>query len=76
MGSGFKKRGGIKVQKDESTLEALQSRIPYWIHETREDDRFFSGKVTLRECTCSVCGYLSRREVPICPQCRSQMRGL
>ena len=69
-----KKPGGLKIEKGESSLDAIQNRMPHWIHHTQKDERFVGGLIYLRECECSVCGYVAEREMPICPKCKTQIR--
>ena len=70
----MQKPGGLRINKKESALEAIQRRIPHWIHYTQEDARFVGGKVYLRQCECSICGYVAQKELPMCPNCKTQIR--
>ena len=68
------RKGGIKIGKNESVLEAIRYGLPHWIHETVDDDTYVIGKRYLRECTCSECGYKVSFERPVCPHCGVKMR--
>ena len=38
------RKGGIKIGKNESVLEAIRNGLPHWIHETVDDDTYVIGK--------------------------------
>ncbi|MBR2812428.1 MAG: hypothetical protein IKD69_13710 [Solobacterium sp.] len=70
------KEKGIRVGKGESVMEAMQKAIPHWIHERVADPHFVGGYKYKRNCRCSVCGYESSFEKPVCPHCQRKMQQL
>ena len=70
---GFKKKGGIRLTKNQSVVEALEERMPHWIHKKKEDKNYVGGFRYERRCYCSECGYEVEMEKPICPKCHIQM---
>ncbi|MBR3357552.1 MAG: hypothetical protein IKG46_06945 [Solobacterium sp.] len=69
-------RKGIRVKKNQSVIEAMQSMIPHWDHEKIEDPSYVLGFRYARTCRCSVCGYVSSFEKPVCPHCQTKMKNL
>ncbi len=45
----------------------------YWIHEKIKVKQSVTGYYFLPDCTCSNCGYYSRRELPVCLGCNAVM---
>lgn len=70
------RRRGIRVSQGQSALEAIKSSVPHWIHHTVEDASYINGIKYLRECSCSVCGYVVHSEKDVCPHCGAKMRML
>ena len=69
-----RKKKGIKVNRGESALEAIQNQVPHWIHEKIEDPSSITGYMYSRSCTCSQCGFEASFEKPRCPHCGSEMQ--
>ena len=69
-----RKKKGIKVNRGESTLEAIQNQVPHWIHEKIEDPSSITGYMYSRSCTCSQCGFEASFEKPRCPHCGAEMQ--
>ncbi|MBE6128086.1 MAG: hypothetical protein E7185_02300 [Erysipelotrichaceae bacterium] len=69
-----RKKKGIKVNRGESALEAIQNQVPHWIHEKIEDPSSITGYMYSRSCTCSQCGFEASFEKPRCPHCGAEMQ--
>jgi len=69
------KSKGIRIKKNQSTLDAIREGIPHWIHHTREDASSLTGVIYLPQCDCSECGFTVSFEKPVCPHCGAKMSG-
>lgn len=61
-------------KRDEQATELITGE-PIWIHDKQSDPESVTGYFSLPGCTCGVCGYHSNMEKPICPRCKSEMKG-
>lgn len=61
---------GTGMNNDNSKKPAPHA---YWIHEKIKVKQSVTGFYYLPDCTCSNCGYYSRRELPVCLNCNALM---
>lgn len=64
-----RKRKGVRISGNTSSLAVIKENAPHWIHHTRKDDSYWGGVIYLPECACSACGFTVTSEKKRCPHC-------